>query len=576
MTFLRRLVFVALVSGLAAAQTNAPQENVASQNLSDQLRKLQQTMVEQQQAIAGQQKQIHEEQMELDRLREQLNAQLQAASAQHANSGPRLIDASLNTTESSATARPEARPRPQEMEHKESPLSFRIGGADFTPGGFMDFTSIFRTTNEGTLGTNFFNIPFNNVIAGHLTESRFTAQNSRISLKAHSMFGKNDVTGYVELDFLGNDGANIEVTSNSHTFRQRLYFLDLKRDKWEVLAGQAWSWLTPNRVGVSSITSDVFYSLNEDFNYQVGLTWTRAPQFRVIYHSNENWATGVAVENPEQFGGQGEITYPAAFNAQLAGQIDSAAGGTSVPNLHPDIIPKITYDKTMASGKHVHAEVAGLLSSVKITDLPEGPSNPLGLFVKHTKTGGGVSAAVNLEFLKNIRFVANGFWSDGGGRYIFGMAPDLVLAPTNAPGTTCVLTGTTTKTATGCDVALSLVHSGSGIAGFEAQVTPHTTLFGYYGGMYVQRNSYLDITSTATTQPFIGFGGPGSANNNNRSIQEPTLGWVQTFWKNPQYGALQFITQTSYLTRSPWFVAAGAPKNAHLTMVWLDLRYVLP
>jgi hypothetical protein len=57
---------------------------------------------------------------------------------------------------------------------------------------------------------------------------------------------------------------------------------------------------------------------------------------------------------------------------------------------------------------------------------------------------------------------------------------------------------------------------------------------------------------------------------------EPTFGWIQTFWRDPQHGALQLITQGSYLTRSPWFVGAGAPKNAHLGMAWVDLRYVLP
>src|SRR5262249_54367571 len=31
-----------------------------------------------------------------------------------------------------------------------SPLSVRIGTADFTPGGFLDFTSIFRSTNVGS------------------------------------------------------------------------------------------------------------------------------------------------------------------------------------------------------------------------------------------------------------------------------------------------------------------------------------------------------------------------------------------------------------------------------------------
>jgi hypothetical protein len=443
----------------------------------------------------------------------------------------------------------------------------------------MDLTTIFRSTNTGNPGgTNFFAIPFSNTVGGHLTETRFTAQNSRLSLKATSKFGENHVTGYAEMDFLGNDAANVFVTSNSHTFRQRLYWLDLKRGKWEFLAGQSWSWLTPNRVGLSPAPADIFYSQNEDFNYQVGLTWTRAPQFRVAFDPNDNWALGVALENPQQFVGQpvngvNEVSFPLAFSAVLGGQFD-AANNSGTPNLHPDIIPKIAYDNDLG-GKHFHAEVAGLLTTVKITNLASG------VFVKHSKTGGGVSAAVNLELVKNFRIVANGFLSDGGGRYIFGMGPDVVVRAVTVPGgVPC--TSTTSAggliTVTGnCDASLSLVHSGSGIFGFEAQVTAKTMFYGYYGGAYFQRNFFRDLTG-GSAQPFIGFGGPGvgNASAQNRAIQEGTLGWIQTFWKNPQYGTLQFITQASYLTRSPWFVAAGAPKNAHLGMGWVDLRYILP
>jgi hypothetical protein len=122
-----------------------------------------------------------------------------------------------------------------------------------------------------------------------------------------------------------------------------------------------------------------------------------------------------------------------------------------------------------------------------------------------------------------------------------------------------------------------MVHAGSAIVGIEA--TKHKSAFGfYYGGIYVQRNSFPDVTSTATVKPIIGFGGIGSANTNNRAIQEGTFDWTQTLWRNPQYGALQLVTQTSYLTRAPWFVNAAnnSPKNAHLMMGYVSLKYVIP
>jgi hypothetical protein len=78
------------------------------------------------------------------------------------------------------------------------------------------------------------------------------------------------------------------------------------------------------------------------------------------------------------------------------------------------------------------------------------------------------------------------------------------------------------------------------------------------------------------TKPFIGFGGTNSPNSANRAIQEASFDWTQTFWKNPQYGSVLLVTQTSYVTRAPWFVATGAPKNAHLMMGYVSLKYVLP
>lgn len=74
----------------------------------------------------------------------------------------------------------------------------------------------------------------------------------------------------------------------------------------------------------------------------------------------------------------------------------------------------------------------------------------------------------------------------------------------------------------------------------------------------------------------IGFGGFGSPNTNNRAIQQATFDWLQTFWKNEKFGAMQFYTQYSYLTRAPWYVAPGDPKDAHLNMIYAGFRYVLP
>jgi hypothetical protein len=450
-----------------------------------------------------------------------------------------------------------------EQGEKKSPLSFKIGNADFTPGGFVDITSINRTTNVGTgIGTNFGSIPFNNGTTGRLTESRLSTQNSRLSLKVNTKYGAQDITGYVETDFLGFQPPNANQTSNSNSLRLRLYFVDVKRDKWEFQAGQLWTWMTPNRVGLSPMPSDIFYSQNMDTNYQVGLTWARQTAFRVAYHPTSSWAIGVSLENPQQFV-PSSVTFPGGTTGPFPSQFENGSGSTSavsagtnpaVPNLHPDIIVKSAWDAKVGD-RNMHFEVAGLVRSFKVFNTLATPGTT------NSITGGGGAANVNLELVKNFHLIGNSFYGYGGGRYIFGLGPDVIVRP---------------------DGTLSGVHSGSGIGGFEWQANPHYMLYGYYGGAYLKRNFGLLPGSAASTCngvagfTCVGFGFPGSSNSANRAIQEGTFGIVPTLWSNPNYGKLQVITQYSYLTRAPWFVAAGAPKNAHTNLIYADVRYTLP
>src|SRR6266404_3214312 len=172
-----------------------------------------------------------------------------------------------------------------DQNENKSPLSFKIGSADFTPGGFLDFTTFFRSTNVGSgIATGFGSIPFNNQLPqARLSETRLSAQYSRLSLKVDTHLTEStSLTGYVETDFLGFQPANAYQTANSDSLRLRLYWANVRHGKWEVLAGQEWSLLTPNRIGLSPLTPDVFYTLDEDPNFQVGLTWARQPQFRVV------------------------------------------------------------------------------------------------------------------------------------------------------------------------------------------------------------------------------------------------------------------------------------------------------
>ena len=433
---------------------------------------------------------------------------------------------------------------------RPAPLSFDIGVAKFTPFGFVDFTSTFRSTNVGSgIGTSFGSIPFSNTVQGKLTENRLTLQNSRVGLRIDSKVLGADVIGYLETDFLGNAPANLAVTSNSDTLRMRLYWADIRKNKFEMLAGQSWSMMTPNREGLSPLPSGIFYSQDVDTNYQAGLVWGRDPQLRLIYHPNSHVAWGLSIEAAEQYVG-GAVTFPAALSNFYATQFNNGNTGTSVPNLHPDFVSKIAFDGK-PGGRAVHFELAGLLRSFRAYD-------PLNNHHYTTVAGGG-SANANVEVMRGLRLIANTFLSDGGGRYIFGLGPDLVVRP---------------------DGSISPVHAASTVDGFEYSYKPkdnpndlETLFYAYYGGAYYRRNFSID--TSASRPVFVGYGFPGSTISANRSIQEGTFGVTQTFWKNPVFGDLRLMTQYSYLTRNPWSPAAS-PRNAHTHMLYLNLRYDIP
>ena len=532
MKFLQRMCFVVLASGLALGQTAASDSGSAGTgSVADELKALRE-------AISQQQKQISQQQQQIQTLEQQLENKTSGT--------PHVADASMRTAPVSATIT-------QETEKpKESPLSFRIGGTEFTPGGFVDFENIFRSTNTGgSSATTFGAIPFSNTVQGHLTEFRTTGQYSRYNLKVSGKYGANNVVGYLEGDFNGNDPANVFVTSNSHTNRIRLYWLDLKRGSWEFLAGQSWGLETPNRKGLSPNPADLFLTIGEDANVHVGIPYSRAGLFRAVWHASDNFQWGLEMQNPQQFVGAGEVIFPFAFNAQLGTQFD-ANNNNGAPNAFPDILTKFAYD----AGR-IHFEGGGIVTSKKITILPVGGTS----FNSHSKIGGGVMGGVNVALSKGFRVMAHGMWGSGIGRYMIGSGPDAVVFP--------IATGPAAFNAD-----LSLVHSGSAVVGAEA--TAGKSQFGfYYGGFYFGRNSFVDVTNPVPGR-IAGFGGANSPNSANRAIQEGSIEWTQTFWKNPQYGAVLLVTQASYLTRAPWFVAAGAPKNAHLGMGYLSIRYVLP
>ena len=271
MKLFQRMFFLLLVSSLVFGQSPTNNTNSDDNRISNQIKSLQD-------AIASQQQQI-------ESLRQELAARKQA------DATPHLANAALTTPSTTSIVQETEKP-------KSSPLSVRIGGMDFTPGGFVDFQNIFRTENTGNVvSTNFGAIPFSNTPAGHLTEYRATGQYSRWNLKIAGKYGANDITGYVEGDFNGNDAANVFATTNPHTLRLRLYFVDVKRGMWEFTAGQAWSLITPFTVGITPRKENI--PLVIDSSYLPGFSYTRNAQLRVAKDFDNKYWIAASLESPQ-------------------------------------------------------------------------------------------------------------------------------------------------------------------------------------------------------------------------------------------------------------------------------------
>ena len=538
-----------------ASSAPATATPAAPQSQSDEIARLTAAIAAQQKQIEALQRGLEQQQQLLQRMAVAAHPEGNGDSALVASLAPIVPARSAAPVTLSAMSLPQqqaspARPKTngnenpcEASEGNAVPPYLRLGNTCIIPVGFMDLTAVWRDKAAGSsLGTNFGSVPFNNVAAAKNSEFRFTPQNSRVGFRVDGNWKGAHFIGYNEFDFLGQSGGlNLTVTNGAFVPRLRLFWVDVRKGKLEFLAGQSWSLLTPNRKGLSALPSDLFYSQVVDVNYMAGLTWTRQPGMRIIYHPTEKLAMGLSFENPEQYiggsAGGPQITVPAALSALPGTQLDNATNVLTIPNVHPDIIAKIAWDPN----SRVHLEVAGLVRTFKIWN----PNTD-----RHfTDVGGGGSINANVEVVKNFRLVTNNYWSDGGGRYLFGQVPDLVLHT---------------------DGTISGIHAGGTVDGPEWTIK-NTLLYAYYGGIYAGRNTAVDTNGSK-----VGYGYTGSPNGQNRAIQEVTLGFNQTLWKNPRYGAINMMGQYEYLFRNPWYVAPGSPKAAHDNTIYFNIRYSLP
>lgn len=161
---------------------------------------------------------------------------------------------------------------------------FMVGDTTFKLSGFIDVDAHVTNFSDGQVASNSiardFYIPSATPIGGEeYTVTDLTAQASRFAVTAQKPVGDNQVTGYLELDFLGSAQGN-ELVSSSFSPRLRRAYIDYKG--WRI--GQEWTTFQ----NTSAIPESASFLVLSD-----GMVFGRQAQIR---YTNGPWQ--FAIENP--------------------------------------------------------------------------------------------------------------------------------------------------------------------------------------------------------------------------------------------------------------------------------------
>jgi hypothetical protein len=428
-------------------------------------------------------------------------------------------------------------------EQAEGP-ALAAGPAKIRIGGYVGLHGIYRSTNSGGgVGTSFASIPYEDTVRGNVSETRLSAQASRLSLRVDADFPQDArfrrLSGYFEMDFAGSTPGNIAVTTSGAGLRLRLAFAEVQYgDTFFLAAGQAFSLMTAAKDQLSMWPADVELTQAVDLNYVAGMVWNRSPQVRLTWRPSKQFNWAASVENPEQQLGSGVITLPQCCATDIDAQYNTGADELRVPNLMPDFSTRVTYSPHNA----VHIDAGGVLRIFRHSLAP---------YDEDVKaTGGGANVNVRINATPSTRIIGQVAFGSGLGRYIGGLVPDAAF---------------------GSDGSISLIGTTSWVAAVEQTLTPRVSVAGYYSGVEVE-----DKYSTDSDGSFIGFGFPGSSLTNNRNIHEFTLTGAYQIVRTPDRGSAQFNTQVSWLRREPWSTPASGLTSAKSFMFLAQIRYNLP
>jgi hypothetical protein len=485
------------------------------------------------------------------------------AAASNAAPGATPESAMSGTTEAEMAARMQAdEKRLTELEH---PAQIHFRGVTITPGGFLAANTVFRLHNENAdVLDTYGNVPFSGSANSRLSEFRFTARHSRLSLLFEGKIHDWKASGYYEMDFEGAAPTANEVQTNSFQPRIRQLWAQVEmKNGFSFQGGQAWSLLTSNRRGISPTT--LFIPLTLSASYNVGHTYARQAGFRVTKNFNEKAWLAFAVENPETvlsvinppsnvlgFATSANATSP--NNGFTLSNVPGAAGTST--DLGPDLIAKVAFEPGWG---HYEIKALGRFFRDRLT----GNTNVTG--------GGGLGVGIFLPVIaKKFDLVIQGLGGRGIGRYGTANGSDVTLRP---------------------DATIVPLLSYQTLIGLELHPTPKWDLWLYGGNEYFGRAAYTTTSGTTTTG--VGYGSPLnnlsgcnlevttlSCNAQNRDVWQIQPGFWYRIWKAKE-GTVQYGMSYSYVHRRAWAGTVGTSVGVSNpvginNIVMTSLRYYLP
>jgi hypothetical protein len=439
----------------------------------------------------------------------------------------------------------------------------QFGGVRFSFWGWLEAATVFRNHNTvNDMLTVFAAIPypFSPLYKEH--EFHGTARQSQISVLAEgNIDAAQQLAGYVEVDFLGVGTSSNYLDTNDWPPRLRQGYITYDNYNWgfQLLAGQAWSMMTPNEVGILPRKELIPLTINA--NYLVGYNFTRNMQLRFVKDFDKQLWLGISLENPATLLAPG---IPTTVNGLAINATNTGTGGflndvPVTPSVAPDIIEKVAWDPGWGHYEALAIQRFFVDNALCVTAAPTGCAP--GTARARTTVGAGVGGNFLLPVIPKYLEVMGGvMYGRGIGRYGPGILPDVTIAPD------------------GSLTPLTAFHAWSGIqyypwdglvlygyAGFEQTEASYFGTFGYGNPAFDNSGCMIPTAASFAT------GTSATCVANNRRLVDAKIGFWQDLYNGP-YGRFLLGVELEYLKRTS-FDGIGGVVSTDNAVGFTSLRY---